>query len=307
MKPVLKPLLWAFWARFAPWAARAYIVGPELGDALRVARRLGATQESVTVCYWNQREDAPERVAAANLEAVQALGQLAPRPYLSIKAPAFGFDRSLLEPLCLAAGRHQIALHFDSHGPETADGTWALMTALGPNRPDLSCTLPSRWQRSLRDAELAMEHGFSVRVVKGQWPDPARPEADPALLRRQFLELIDQLAGRARLVRVATHDAGLAREALQRLQAARTACELNCSSVCPWLRPAAPPRLSVCRCGSIYPTATVGSLTACHSWPPTPGFAGGCCATYAGPMGPPLPDPLPEEADRGTRDEFRND
>jgi proline dehydrogenase len=63
-----------------------------------------------------------------------------------------------------------------------------------------------------------------VRVVKGQWADPVKPEVD---LREGFLSVIDRLAGRARSVSVATHDAALAKEAVKRLLNKKTSCELE--------------------------------------------------------------------------------
>jgi proline dehydrogenase len=76
----------------------------------------------------------------------------------------------------------------------------------------------------LRDADLAVELQLKTRIVKGQWPDPEHPDMD---LREGFLAVVDRLAGRARRVAVATHDALLAREALHRLTAAGTPCELE--------------------------------------------------------------------------------
>lgn len=63
-----------------------------------------------------------------------------------------------------------------------------------------------------------------MRVVKGQWPDPDEPGRD---VRAGFLDVVDALAGRAAHVRVATHDASLAKVALERLLAAKTSCELE--------------------------------------------------------------------------------
>jgi proline dehydrogenase len=88
----------------------------------------------------------------------------------------------------------------------------------------LGTTLPGRWARSVSDAGWALDHGLQVRVVKGQWPDPADPDRDP---RAGFLEVIDRLAGRACRVRVASHDVPLAAEAVRRLRNAGTPCELE--------------------------------------------------------------------------------
>ena len=66
--------------------------------------------------------------------------------------------------------------------------------------------------------------GLNVRVVKGEWIDRTHKENHPG---KGFLEIVDRLAGRARHVAVATHNRGLAREALQRLRSAGTSCELE--------------------------------------------------------------------------------
>jgi proline dehydrogenase len=69
-----------------------------------------------------------------------------------------------------------------------------------------------------------VDRGLAVRVVKGQWPDPADPHRDP---RAGLLEVVDRLAGRGRHVRVASHDVPLAAEAVRRLRRAGTPCELE--------------------------------------------------------------------------------
>jgi proline dehydrogenase len=144
--------------------------------------------------------------------------------HLSIKAPAFGFDPGILAELLGRAGSSGIGVHFDSLAAETADPTMALVPEAASRHPEVGITLPARWRRSVDDARLAIELGLAVRVVKGRWPDPEAPTADP---RAGFMALVDQLAGRARQVAVATHDVPLARQALQRLGAGGTPCELE--------------------------------------------------------------------------------
>jgi proline dehydrogenase len=80
-------------------------------------------------------------------------------------------------------------------------------------------TLPGRWRRSVDDAHWAIEKKAPVRVVKGQWPDPAAPHRD---MRAGYLEVIDALAGRAASVGVATHDVALAATAIKRLRSRGT-------------------------------------------------------------------------------------
>jgi proline dehydrogenase len=213
-------------------AARGYIAGPQLADALRVADDLAERRFHATVGFWDGEGDSPQGVARQYLAALDALaarrvtaaGDAARDTYLSIKLPALQFSSELLDEVAGRAGQQRVRLHFDSHGPETADATWQAMLRLAGNSLELSCTLPGRWRRSLDDAKLAMAHGIKVRVVKGQWSGGDEPELD---MREGFLQVIDRLAASARHVAVASHDAPLAAESLRRLRKAGTSCELE--------------------------------------------------------------------------------
>jgi len=223
MKSRFKSFQWACWERLAKVMAGSYIVGPELEDALRVCHRL-APSRATTICYWNTEEESPQKVASAYTRAIDALVKDNLDGYVSIKAPALGFDRRLWTQVLERGRSNGIRLHFDALAPEAADETFAMIAEALPQYPDLGCTLPGRWRRSLGDADWAVERQLRVRVVKGQWSDPVKPEMD---LRQGFLAVIDRLAARARHVAVATHDATLAEEALARLVRTKTSCELE--------------------------------------------------------------------------------
>ena len=233
-------------------AARLFVRGSRLSDAVAAGARLAARGRATTIGYFNADGDAPRAVADACLAALEAIGRAGgaqpARPYLSIKVPALGFDDALVGEIVDRAGRGGVGVHFDSHEADQADATFVAIAAAARRLPAppaaaaegdagaaagardergpwrLGCTLPGRWPRSLDDAARAADLGLRVRVVKGQWADPAAPGVDP---RRGFLEVIDRLAGRARQVAVASHDAPLAREALQRLRRAGTPTELE--------------------------------------------------------------------------------
>jgi proline dehydrogenase len=135
-----------------------------------------------------------------------------------------GFDTQLIGEISRAAADAKIGIYFDSRAWDLADRVLGCVAYAARDNPQVGCVLPGRWQRSLHDADFAAELRLRVRVVKGQWADPEYPDID---LRKGFLAVIDRLAGRARHVAVATHDAPLAREALRRLTAAGTPCELE--------------------------------------------------------------------------------
>jgi proline dehydrogenase len=204
-------------------AAKAYVAGERLEDALLAADKLGSRGLGVTLGYWDSPQDTPRQVANAYLAGIRALagGQHA---YLSIKVPAIDYSSALLGEIVEQATRHRVRLHFDALAPETADRSRALFEEFLDAGVEMSYTLPGRWARSLRDAAWACERGIVIRVVKGQWADPSDQHRD---LRHGFLQVVDALAGRARHVAVASHDVPLVNEAVKRLRESDTSRELE--------------------------------------------------------------------------------
>ena len=207
-------------------AGRAYVGGETVSDALSIARRLDEDGLPTTLGFWDTKDYSACDVADVCLGAIRSLAESGLDSYLSIKPPALRFDRELTAALASAAHEWRVRVHCDSHGPEVAAASHAMEQAMLAHLEagSLSTTLPGRWSRSLTDADWAIEQGIRVRVVKGQWPDPADPDRD---MRAGYLEVIDRLAGRARHVGVATHDVPLAAEATARLRAAGTPFELE--------------------------------------------------------------------------------
>jgi proline dehydrogenase len=219
----LRKLAWASWGPIARRAARAYIAGPELSDALRVCYAFARESRSTTICPWDGPGDPPRQVADSYLAAIGALGGTPLDCHVSIKAPSLGFSRDLLGDILSAARPDGIGIHFDSLAPDQADRSWTLIEEAATRQVRIGSTLPGRWRRSLGDADRAIDLGLQVRVVKGQWAD-ADGDLEPAA---GFLAVVQRLAGRARRVAVATHDPTLARRALACLREAGTACELE--------------------------------------------------------------------------------
>ncbi len=204
-------------------AAKAYVSGELLEDALRVSEQLNARGLGISLAYWNFETDLPREVANEYLAGVEALaGQ--EHAYLSIKVPSIGYSQQLLSEIVERAVQNKVRLHFDAVACESADRSRALFDRALESGAELSYTLPGRWVRSVQDADWAIERGVVVRVVKGQWVDPSEPHRD---LRQGFLEVIDALAGKARHVAVASHDVPLASEAINRLRSAGTSCEIE--------------------------------------------------------------------------------
>src|SRR5579864_2309605 len=137
-------------------AASSYIAGPELNDALRVASRLKSMNFLVTIGFWNGDDDGPRQVADACLKSLAAVHNQK-LDYLSIKPPALHYSHDLLEEILCKARELGVCVHFDSHGPETADRTLEMIEHGLSTCTNLSLTIPTRWKRSLRDIDWAIE------------------------------------------------------------------------------------------------------------------------------------------------------
>ena len=210
--------------RVAKYAAASYIAGPEVKDAIRVCRQVAEHGLRSTICPWDGPDDPPEKVVSTYKAALHSIGDENLDCYLSIKAPSMKYNFENMEELVEIARGHGVRIHFDSLAPDTASLSMALLEKTLQIYSNISYTLPSRWQRSVADAEKLIDLNIPVRLVKGQWPDPAEPNIDP---RANFLNLVDVLAGRASYVAIATHDTWLAKESLIRLKASETVCELE--------------------------------------------------------------------------------
>ena len=206
--------------------ARDFVSGETIDDALSVAQRLANDTIPSTLGFWDTPDYTRRQVAHIYLAAVKHLAAGTLDSYVSIKPPALGYDAELASEFAAEAKESNIRLHCNSHGPESADPSRVMLQAMLRELPaaNLGTTIPGRWLRSLTDADWAVEQQLNVRVVKGQWPGPDCPQRD---LRTGFLEVVDRLAGRARHVAVATHDMPLAEQAIARLRAAGTSCELE--------------------------------------------------------------------------------
>jgi proline dehydrogenase len=204
-------------------AAGAYVAGPELSDAIDRIRAVERDGMSSTIAYWNEVGEEPRAVCSAHLATIDGIADAGTRTYVSIKAPALAMSEALVTAVATRCRTRGVGLHFDSLAVDRQAPTFVLIERLAAMGISPGCTLPARFERSVRDAERAVSARVRVRVVKGQWDDPHQP-IEP---RRGFMSVIERLAGRAVHVSVATHDAALAEEALSRLSASGTPADLE--------------------------------------------------------------------------------
>lgn len=211
--------------RTIAYASRDRFAGEDLQALRPPVCTLRQRGYDVALAYWNRDDEPAAAVSAAYHQALRGAAAIGGYSYISIKAPAFGFDASVFDSLLAVANGLGVPLHLDSMGIEAADRTFALVLdhQLPPHR-GIGCTLPGRWRRSRGDAETLKDTDVAVRIVKGEWPDPAAPHSDGT---QGFLSVARMLAGRAAPVRIATHDTDLAWRSIDLLRRGGTPCELE--------------------------------------------------------------------------------
>jgi proline dehydrogenase len=220
-RALLRGALQAFVAR----VSRNYIAGPSLSDARRISEELARRGYWLTLGYWDSAKDAPGTILDTYLASLDALAGFAGHNYLSVKIPALRYDPAGFSTLLTRSQERRVPLMFDALESDQAEPTLEFIAReTDPSRSEVGVVLPGRWLRSLSDAERAISLGLVVRVVKGQSPDPRDPNRDPT---EGYLEVVRALAGRAKCVRVASHNPIVAGESLRILTAAGTPCELE--------------------------------------------------------------------------------
>jgi proline dehydrogenase len=208
----------------------SHLAGPNFSDTLSIYSQAKKRGWICAFGPWTDPANSPQVTARSYMSDLQAIIDNSLDGYLSIKLLTIDYDLPFLKDLLDAAHDKGIRIHFDAMDPNSAPRTYETIDRILATHHNFGCTLPSRWRRSAQDVERIIDYNVPVRVIKGQWSDPVPPAIDP---RSSYLKIIDSLAGRAKLVAVATHDRNLARESLKRLLQAKTPCEMEQMSSLP--------------------------------------------------------------------------
>lgn len=212
-------------ARYAlPGLIERHVPGPDAAAAARLCRRLHARGLATTSGYFQAARADPATIAAANIALIRALGGAGGMAGLSLKAPPLRFDSGLIGEIGKEARRAGLPVVLDAHAPADAEATHALLDCLLGLGGETGIVLPARWRRTADDAARLRDTPASIRLVKGEWADPAFPEGE---IEAGYVALARQLAGRAAPVLIATHKPELAEAALAPLVAAGTPCTLE--------------------------------------------------------------------------------
>jgi proline dehydrogenase len=210
--------------RLTQYLGARHVTGLDIAHAVAAATVEAHRGHLSTLGYWPHPRETPALLAEEHLRAIDAIAESHLPSSISIKAERLGCDRHAVLRVLRHAIPRRVRVHFDAETQHSVDSILALVEEGLTLGADVSVTLPSRWQRSSADAEQIVRLRIPCRIVKGQGRDPAHPRIDP---RRSFVDLVEQVAGRAAHVAIATHDRRVAGPALDRLLATQTPCSLE--------------------------------------------------------------------------------
>jgi proline dehydrogenase len=234
MEPSTEPLFSRYMKSLVYSMARFFPVRPgNCAEATVICLALRAHGLPSTLGKLSKAGDDAAEIVAEYLTASDQLRTATPSDdfYLSVKPPALDFSARHVARIVEKAIENGQGVHFDAHGFAFAEATFRLLdeaignTGAAPGRDwTFGVTLPSRWKRSILDAQWVAKNGVRPRLVKGDFPGSAADEMDPV---KGYLELVDLLAGEVPELAVATHDAVLAREVVARCRRKGAAVEFE--------------------------------------------------------------------------------
>jgi proline dehydrogenase len=201
-----------------------HIAGASLHNALTICHWAELQKIHSILSPWAYPGEPNRTVLESYIDVIKAIRERNINAYVSVKLESIDYDEGLFAELLEVARVNKVKVHLDSLGIDSASLNFKVLEKFTGLGFDLGCTLPSRWKRSVEDAERAIDLNLSVRVVKGQWPDPSAPKLD---CRKNYIHIISKLSKGALHVGIATHDISLAEKAAGTLSSSNVHFELE--------------------------------------------------------------------------------
>ncbi|MGD8836873.1 MAG: hypothetical protein PVJ19_18160 [Desulfobacteraceae bacterium] len=217
-KNILKQIAWKL--------GKIYAIDPKsCSKGIEICQKLHGHGISTTIGKFSKDGDMPEEIVRECLQCTASIKSDFTKNnfYLSLKPPAFQFNPDYVKNIAAVSLKNGHGIHFDSHDHILAEPTLQLLKHSlddtdvkkdSETKWHYGLTLPSRWKRSLSDAQWAVQNGIRVRLVKGEFK--AKRSYDEMNPIKGYLALVDRLTGSVPEIAIATHDYRLAKEAIIR-------------------------------------------------------------------------------------------
>ncbi len=202
--------------RVARSAARRFVAGEVLDDALQVAHTLNEKhiQVALDLLGENVSDDKEARAAAQNyIKAIDLVKKTDTDANISIKLTALGLD---ISPELCEENVHSILEYaeelgvfvcIDMEASAYTERTVEMTLRMREQYQQVGTVIQSYLHRSKRDIERLIEHKVRVRLVKGAYKEPAEIAfQEKADVDRNYIQLMEMLLARGNYPAVATHD-----------------------------------------------------------------------------------------------------
>ncbi|GIM92366.1 proline dehydrogenase family protein [Paractinoplanes toevensis] len=202
-------------------AARRFVAGDDVADALRAARELADDGLAITVDHLAPETSTAEQAKAVRDEYTELLGRLAsagltPAAEVSVKLSALGqriddklaFEYALA--VCAAAADAGTSVTLDAEDHTTTDSTLEILAGLRKDYPSTGAVLQAYLRRTEGDCRELATTGSRVRLCKGAYSEPESVAfQDPLDIDKSFVRCLNILMSGEGYPMVATHDARL--------------------------------------------------------------------------------------------------
>ncbi len=210
-------------------AARRFVAGETLEDALAVVERLGGQGFLTSLNFLGEKTTTPDEARAATAAYEDALHRLRGRPlecYVSVKLTQLGLDlnedlaTSHLRRILQTASAGRIFVRVDMEHSSYVDGTLNILERLrGEGYEALGAVIQAYLYRGADDLDRLLRLRIPIRLVKGAYAEPAaiayprKRDVDA-----NYLRLLQCLLSDAGYHAIATHDERLIQAAIEQVR-----------------------------------------------------------------------------------------
>lgn len=202
-------------------AARRFVAGETIDDALAAIRELNAQGITATLDHLGENVETREDAARATddyLKVLDAIGQAGLTSHVSVKLTALGLD--LGDDLCrenvarILAKAKEVGtrVRIDMESTEYTDRTLAIYRRLRAEYDNVGIVIQSYLYRSEADIAALCEEGAHVRLCKGAYKEPPtlafpkKADVDASYVRLMKMLLSAPARAKGTRAALATHD-----------------------------------------------------------------------------------------------------
>ena len=212
---------WSSESRLAQMAARRFVAGDTIQDAIEAIRAANRQGMTATLDHLGENTESEAQALDATKEYITALEHIAQNGVdssVSVKLTQLGLDlgtdfcRENVARVATKAQKVGTYVRIDMEGSDHTDRTLEVLFALRKDLNNVGIVIQAYLYRSEKDVERLIEAGVPVRLCKGAYKEPpsiAFPEK--ADVDRNRIDLMHTLLGKKALTNgawlgMATHD-----------------------------------------------------------------------------------------------------